>query len=439
MAPPKTEENSLHLISLKAEQSTLQELHFGRFTEEEAIVRLAGLYKYYSGSNIEFTDKAAASKAKQVIKNFKAGSKSTSYKGDDQYLIDPDTGWAATQRVATRSSPIKKDLESYPTDIVTTPTDIVTTTDDGPPDVPGVEYYPTDVTPTDGSLIQRTNISIDDDSIGLDLEGYPTDGVVDFQSPTIFTDIEDEDLLAKGFDPSNTWDRFVVRWTLRPGMTQQERDEFNSKRSGDKVENPFYNPLGGHSDMPQRNPYTAYLNQLGLLEPGFEGYNPADLYATSLYDPIERLYGLQGRFAETEGPGDVIPYMTSRAEGFKDSPGTIYSGAGDILRRLIGMGRQARRDLGFSFSPEYPAVTGGEPVKSAVTQEDQMNLMRMALRPRMGYSASRRISERLPEEMRIWQRQQAAGEMPDTTDTPFLSWLATKYGIGNAASLAAPY
>ena len=107
------------------------------------------------------------------------------------------------------------------------------------------------------------------------------------------------------------------------------------------------------------SPYTQYLESIGLLTPGFR--TPAQSYQQSLFDPIDRLYGLEQRFAPAVGrtPGSRAHWLDFNAAGMADDPGRIYDDARSILSGLFNLGAQGRAERGVTFSPFYPVEAGG--------------------------------------------------------------------------------
>jgi len=176
----------------------------------------------------------------------------------------------------------------------------------------------------------------------------------------------------------------------------------------------------------ETSPYVKYLTQIGLLTPS-DVYDPARRFQEELFDPISALQGLEQRFVSDPetGPGTLGEFVTSRAQGFRDAPGTIYGGAGNILKRLLGMTPGAREEMGYDFGARYPLQLGGEP-KRGVTQQMQKGLLQMALQPTFGVRGAERFATRLPTEERIWEQKQATGAPPSA----FLDWLSKKYNLG---------
>jgi hypothetical protein len=174
------------------------------------------------------------------------------------------------------------------------------------------------------------------------------------------------------------------------------------------------------------SPYTQYLESIGLLDPGYR--TPSQSYRQSLFNPINRLYGLEQQFAPALGmtPGQFPDWLGGKsAAGMSEDPSRIYGGARSILSGLFGLGAAGREERGVSFSPFYPEEGGGAAARQ-VSLDNQRDLFGLALRPQYGVQGARRFAGRIPQEQQLWEQQMAGG----TTTSPWMEWLNTKYNLG---------
>tara|TARA_Y100000310_G_scaffold340519_1_gene436569 strand:- start:4430 stop:5011 length:582 start_codon:yes stop_codon:yes gene_type:complete len=190
--------------------------------------------------------------------------------------------------------------------------------------------------------------------------------------------------------------------------------------------------------MQAQSPRTRYLQSLGLL--GDQYRTPAQRYQAGLFDPLQRLFDVRSRFGlET---GSLVPeqekfFGTTSARGFRDDPGSIYSGAQDVLGGLLGLGRGGRQEKGVGFMPTWGGDVGMMPAD--VTSEDAADLMRLALRGATSRGAANRFAQRIAGgvEQGLFERAVAGGGTAGTEagELGFLNWLANKYDLKDLLGL----
>lgn len=189
-------------------------------------------------------------------------------------------------------------------------------------------------------------------------------------------------------------------------------------------------------DTQALSPRTRYLQSLGLI--GDQYRSPAERYQAGLFDPLQRLFNIRGTFGlATE---DLVPeeetfFGTKSALDFAKDPGSIYSGAQNVLGDLLGLGRGGRESAGVGFMPTWGGDVGMMPAE--VTSEDAADLMRLALRGATSRGTANRFARRIAQgtEQDLYSRAVAR----DTGDTQgelgFLNWLANKYNLKDLLGL----
>lgn len=169
--------------------------------------------------------------------------------------------------------------------------------------------------------------------------------------------------------------------------------------------------------------YTSYLNRLGL---GTRNYwNPSEQYVASQYDPLQTMYGIQGRIAgATQIGGGTSPYaapgrFTDWAPSYQNQD--IYGGARGLLKTILAASPEQRSAWGSTYDPIY---SGGE-LSSRNNLSELQQLIQTALRPSLGRQGSQFISSRLPQEQQMWANNQATGQQTGS----FLDYLMSKYNL----------
>lgn len=186
--------------------------------------------------------------------------------------------------------------------------------------------------------------------------------------------------------------------------------------------------------MQAESPRTQYLRSIGLL--GDQYRTPAQRYEAGLFDPLQRLFNIRSTFGIPTGslvPEQETFFGNTSAQGFRDAPGTIYSGAQDVLADLLKLGRGGRQEKGVGFMPTWSGDVGMMPAD--VTSEDAADLMRLALRGATSRGTANRFARRIAggAEQGLFERAVARGgdEGTEAGELGFLNWLSNKYDLEN--------
>lgn len=172
-------------------------------------------------------------------------------------------------------------------------------------------------------------------------------------------------------------------------------------------------------------PFQQYLAARGL--PAVGG-GPAAQYQRNLYDTMRNIYALRQKFfpITKEAPGLWEDYARAD-QGRPLSMNDFTWRAGDIMRDLYAAGPQRRAEEGLRFG-----ITGFDPDTEAeerdITQQEQQELMSLALRPYLGGLGARMFSRRLPQQEQQFLEQQRLGTAAGQGG--FLEYLRDKYGLG---------
>ena len=172
-----------------------------------------------------------------------------------------------------------------------------------------------------------------------------------------------------------------------------------------------------------------YLNALGI---GATGGGPAGAYQRSLFNPLERLYGLdQGITSGLQGlegfEGATVGPFGQYLNRGQNSAAQIYGRAGDLLRSLYAAGGAERADRGLTFGSEVAEPGESLINSSGISTQAQQQLFNLALRPRFGAAGASRFAGRLGTERDIFTQQQSLGTNQSGN---FLDYLRNKYGLG---------
>jgi hypothetical protein len=248
-----------------------------------------------------------------------------------------------------------------------------------------------------------------------------------------------QDALDRELSPMDTATRDVFIYSMigvpeeGSGLGGGYEGETDEERA-DRIEEERLAALAtGGENVPYYSPYTDYLTRAGLLGGGQDWrYTPAQQYRESLYPPIQEAQQLEQRFGGALGlsPRPIEDYLGANVSGFVEDPRTIYAGASNILRQLLGMGAGGRAQAGVTFSPRWTEeggmIQGDVGMKMGEGQAGQ--LMQQALR---GFGGGRKFAQRfagrMPEEQHMWEQQRATGLAEGGTNQFFLDWLAAKY------------
>ena len=170
------------------------------------------------------------------------------------------------------------------------------------------------------------------------------------------------------------------------------------------------------------DPFTAYLQKMGLGTQNY--YNPAQQYTMQQFDPLNMLYGLQGRM------GTVDPGWAPRSTGadyaydFTGRGSTPIQGrARSLMQQIMGWSPEQRAQAGTTYEPTW---SEGERTSSGNIGELQQ-LIQQALRKQLGRPGANWLAGNLPAEQQRWAGTQAQGG----TDT-FLDYIRQKYNLGAA-------
>ena len=178
---------------------------------------------------------------------------------------------------------------------------------------------------------------------------------------------------------------------------------------------------GPYNPGAEFGPFQQYLNAIDV---GVTGGGPVGAYQRSLYDPTQRLHGLEQGFAGVTGatPGPFGNYILEN----QTDPGALYGRAGEILRSLYAAGQTGREEFGATFGDQF-----GEPLENLrgepVPTTQQQTLFDLALRPQFGARGARQFAGRLPIERQLFTERQSQGT---NTATNFLDYLRDKYDLG---------
>jgi hypothetical protein len=207
----------------------------------------------------------------------------------------------------------------------------------------------------------------------------------------------------------------------------------SAMRSGGGV-NPLPAQGTGAAFETQTDPFTAYLNRLGIG--GKMAYNPAQQYQVGLYDPLKSIYDVQQRL---HGAGAVLQDPNKMPATFSDYMSKTGAGVGGLvesargqLQNIFGATPEQKASIGSNVGMNYEpsqydtGTTGEGQAMNAGSIDELANLIRYGLRGTQGIMGSRYAASRLPQAQQAYYSQKSAGS---TTQPNFIDWLKSNWGI----------
>ena len=160
----------------------------------------------------------------------------------------------------------------------------------------------------------------------------------------------------------------------------------------------------------------AYMTALGMF--GKQGRTPYQRYQERLFDPLNRLWGLQQQFAGSgmEGYDPWTPYASRWMEPYAQNPFAMYAQARGMMGDVAGMSTEQR--AGFGLQGATPAL---------------QDLTTMGLRSKLGLVGAGWVGQQLPQAEEAWMAQYpqaGAGMEQEGAGAPsFMDYVMKKYNL----------